>query len=434
MNHAIIIISYGSCFINALTILYVEGRDSVLPIFSYLAVDKEGKEKKGTVDSASREEASEWLKQNELIPVSLVDSLAISKDINLKFFEKKPKSRDMAVFCRQFVSILSAGVNILSTLEMLGEQTENKCLSRIIWETRTEVEKGESLAGAMRVNRNIFTDIFVTMVEAGEASGSLGISFTRMAERFEKDAALKANMKKATIYPASLAIVAVAVVAMLLIFVIPSFEDMFADMDQGLPGITVAVLSASNFLLSYWYIVAAVLALFIIFVVNIAKSRVGTQFLGRFVLRLPLFGNLVIKTACARMARTLSTLIAAGIPLIEAIDITASTMTNIHFKNALLAAKEEVAMGNNLSEPIQRSAMFPPLVHHMLKIGENTGGIEGMLNKLADYYDEEVKNVTQSLMAAMEPAIIIVMAGIVGTLVISVLLPMSAMYDALDAI
>ncbi|MCL2638864.1 MAG: type II secretion system F family protein [Oscillospiraceae bacterium] len=404
-----------------------------MPAFSYLAVDKEGKEKKGTVDSASREEAAEWLKQNELIAVTLVDSLAISKDINLKFFERKPKSRDMAVFCRQFVSILSAGVNILSTLEMLGEQTENKCLSRIIWETRTEVEKGESLAGAMRVNRNIYSDIFVTMVEAGEASGSLETSFTRMAERFEKDAALKANMKKATIYPASLAIVAIAVVAALLVFVIPSFEDMFTDLEQELPPLTVVVLEASNFVLSFWYLILAGIALLIIFVVNAAKSKAGTRLLGKFVLKLPLFGNLVTKTACARMSRTLSTLIAAGIPLIEAIDITAATMSNIHFKNALLAAKEEVAMGNNLSEPIQRSAMFPPLVHHMLKIGESTGGIEGMLNKLADYYDEEVKNVTQSLMAAMEPAIIIVMAGIVGTLIISVLLPMGAMYDALDA-
>jgi type IV pilus assembly protein PilC len=401
-------------------------------MFSYVAVDKEGKEKKGSVDSGTREEAIEWLKQNELITVSLVDSLAISKDINLKFFEKKPKARDMAVFCRQFVSILSAGVNILSTLEMLGEQTENKCLSRIIWETRTEVEKGESLAGAMRVNRNIFTEIFVTMVEAGEASGSLEISFTRMAERFEKDAALKANMKKATIYPAALAIVAVAVIAMLLIFVIPSFENMFADLETDLPGLTVAVLKASSFVLSYWYIIAAGVALAIILITNAAKSKTGNRFLGSFVLKLPLFGNLVTKTACARMSRTLSTLIASGIPLIEAIDITAATMSNIHFKNALLAAKEEVAMGNNLSEPIQRSAIFPPLVHHMLRIGENTGGIEDMLDKLADYYDEEVKNVTQALMAAMEPAIIIVMAAIVGTLVVSVLLPMTSMYNALE--
>jgi type IV pilus assembly protein PilC len=403
-----------------------------LPIYSYLAVDKEGKEKKGTVDSSSREEAAEWLKQNGLLAINLTDSLAISKDINIKLFEKKPKARDMAVFCRQFVSILSAGVNILSTLEMLGEQTDNKCLTRVIWETRTEVEKGESLAGAMRVNRNIYSDIFITMVEAGEASGSLETSFTRMAEQFEKDAALRSNMKKATIYPASLAVVAVAVVALLLIFVIPSFEEMFTDMETPLPGITVAVLEASSFLLSYWYIVAAGIGILVILIINAAKSRAGKRFLGKLVLKLPLFGNLSTKTSCARMSRTLSTLIASGIPLIEAIDITASTMTNVHFKDAILAAREEVAMGNNLSEPIQRCGMFPPLVHHMLKIGENTGGIEGMLTKLADYYDDEVKSATQALMAAMEPMIIIVMAAVVGVLVMSVLLPMGAMYDALD--
>jgi len=415
-------------------IQYREGSDSDLPLFSYLAVDKEGKEKKGTIDSGSKEEATEWLRQNELVAVTLVDSLAISKELNLKFFEKRPKAREMAVLCRQFVSILSAGVNILATLEMLAEQTENKCLARVLWETRTEVEKGESLAGAMRVNRNIYSDIFITMVEAGEASGSLETSFTRMAEQFEKDAALRANMKKATIYPASLAIVAVVVVAVLLVFVIPTFEDMFKDLDTTLPGLTIAVIGASNFMLSYWYIVLTVIALFIILVVNAAKSKVGKEFIGKITIKLPLFGNLTVKTSCARMARTLSTLIASGIPMIEAIDITAATMTNVHFKNALLAAKEEVAMGNNLSEPIQRSALFPSLVHHMLKIGESTGGIEDMLTKLADYYDEEVRNATQSLMAAMEPMIIVVMAGIVGTLVISVLLPMQEMYTALDNI
>ncbi|MCL2693731.1 MAG: type II secretion system F family protein [Oscillospiraceae bacterium] len=403
-----------------------------MPIFSYLAVDKEGKEKKGTIDSASRDEATEWLRQNGLVTVSLVDSLAISKEINLKFFERRPKPRDMAVFCRQFVSILSAGVNILSTLEMLGEQTENKCLSRVIWETRTEVEKGESLAGAMRANRNIFTDIFITMVEAGEASGSLEVSFTRMAEQFEKDAALRANMKKATIYPASLAVVAVAVIALLLVFVIPSFEEIFADLETDLPGLTIAVLAASNFMLSYGFIVFIALALSVILLVNAVKSKAGKRVIGRVVIKLPLFGNLTVKTSCARMARTLCTLIAAGIPMIEAIDITAATMTNVHFKDALLAAKEEVAMGNNLSEPIQRSALFPPLVHHMLKIGESTGGIETMLDKLADYYDEEVKNATQALMAAMEPMIIVLMAGIVGTLIVSVLMPMAEMYNALD--
>jgi type IV pilus assembly protein PilC len=400
-------------------------------MFKYVAIDKTGREKSGMHDCTSREEATEWLKQNGLIAVSLTDSFAISKELNIKFLERRPKPRDMAVFCRQFVSILAAGVNIIATLEMLGEQTENKCLARVIRETRNEVEKGESLAGAMRVNRNIYSDIFITMVEAGEASGSLETSFTRMAEQFEKDAALRANMKKATIYPASLFFVAIAVVTVLLLFVIPTFEEMFTDLETELPGLTVAVIAASNFLIRFWYIIAVAAVILGIVGTNLAKSERGRTVLGRVVLRLPLFGNLTVKTSCARFARTLSTLIASGIPLIESIDIVASTMTNVHFKNALLAAKEEVAMGNNLSEPIQRSTLFPPLVHHMLKIGENTGGIEGMLGKLADYYDDEVKNATQAMMAAMEPMIIVIMAGIVGVLVFSVLMPMAEMYNTL---
>jgi type IV pilus assembly protein PilC len=206
---------------------------------------------------------------------------------------------------------------------------------------------------------------------------------------------------------------------------------MFDEMGTSLPAITVAVVTASEFLQNYWYIVGAVAVGAVLGVRFFAATPTGKSFFGMLAMKLPLFGPLTVKTACSRMARTLSTLLAAGISMIEAIDITAETMSNVHYKEALKNAKDEVAMGNNLSEPLQRSGMFPPLVYHMLRIGEETGGIEGMLHKLADYYDEEVETATGTIMAAMEPMIIVVMALLVGTLIIAVLSPMATMYDEL---
>lgn len=403
-----------------------------MPLYSYVAVGGDGKEKKGTIDLPSREEVAVWLKQSSLTLVSLEDANAMSKDISLSFLDRKPSPRDMAVFCRQFVSIVDAGVNVRAALEMLSEQTENKKLQKAIIEAAKGVQQGEPLADAMRPNKSVFTPIFITMVEAGEASGSLNTSFTRMGDQFEKDAHIRGVVKRATTYPIVLAIVAVAVVIVMLMFIVPQFTDMFAELDTELPGLTLAVVAASDFIIARWYIVAAVVIGAVLIINVFKRSEQGQVFFGTIAMKAPLFGNLVVKTACSRMSRTLSTLIAAGLPIIDSIEITSNIMTNIHFRTALQEAKEDVSMGTPLSEPLQRCGIFPPLVYHMLKIGEETGSIEGMLEKMADYYDDEVEASTAQVMAAMEPAIIIVMALIIGTLVGAVLMPMASMYDALD--
>jgi type IV pilus assembly protein PilC len=383
------------------------------------------------MDMPNREEVMTYLKDRQMLVVSVADALAISKPLDLNVMNRKPSARDMSVFCRQFVSILNAGVSVVQTLDMLSDQTENKRLGHAISDTKMNVERGESLADAMRMNKDVFPDIFITMVGAGEQSGSLDKSFTRMAEQFEKDAKIRGMLKKATIYPAVLGIVAVGVIIIMLLFVIPTFEDMFAEMGTELPQITKIVVAASDFLAASWYIVLAVVVGAVVAIRVFAASAAGKYFFGNLARKMPLFGPLTVKTACSRMGRTLSTLLAAGISMIEAIDITSETMSNVHYKESLRKAKDEVAMGNNLSEPLQRSGMFPPLVYHMLKIGEETGGIEEMLHKLADYYEEEVESATGAIMAAMEPLIIVVMAAIVGTLVGSVLAPMASMYENL---
>jgi type IV pilus assembly protein PilC len=405
-----------------------------LASFNYVAIDAAGKEVKGNLEAPNKEAGVTSLKQKGLLIISFNAASVMTKDLNISFMEKKPKPRDMSVFCRQFVGIISAGVSIVETLDMLGEQTENPKLKKAIVETKNQVEGGESLANAMRKNKDTFTDIFITMVEAGEASGSLETSFIRMAEQFEKSAKLKATVKKATMYPMVLGIVTVLVVIMLLAFVIPAFEDMFDDLGTELPGLTQAVLNMSHSMTSLWYIYIVAVGGLVFGVIAFRKSPAGKRFFSKLGMKVPVFGKLVVKSASAQMSRTLSTLLSAGLPMIEALEITAATMKNEYFKDALMKTKEEVAMGNNLSEPLTRSKIFPPLVCHMIKIGEETGGIESMLTKLAEYYEDEVDSATQQVTAMLEPLIIVVMAGVVGTLIVAVLMPMATMYGALDSL
>lgn len=286
----------------------------------------------------------------------------------------------------------------------------------------------------MRKHTDIFGGMFITMVDAGEASGSLDVSFSRMATQYEKDAKLKGTIKRASIYPIVVCVVTIIVVCILLAFVIPQFEGMFAGMDTELPGITKFVIGASQFLRHAWYILLLLIAGVVYGIQFTKKTPQGAHFFGRVGLKAPLFGKLHVKTASARMSRTLSTLLASGISMMDALEIVAETMDNIYFREAMHKAREDVSMGNTLSESLERSKMFPPLVYHMLHIGEETGDIDGMLTRIADYYDEEVELATGQIMAAIEPMIIILLALIVGTVVFAVIMPMMSMYSALDSL
>ena len=401
--------------------------------YSYVLVDANGKKKKGYIESESRERAIEQLKKTQgMTLISVKDASALNTDIELKFLQPKPKPRDMAVFCRQFVSIVNAGVPVIQALSMLSEQTENKKLAEAVTGCRKSIERGETLATAMTEWPAIFPSMFVTMVEAGEASGSLEVSFTRMAEQFEKTAKLKATVKKATTYPIAILIISAIAVAVLLSKVVPTFAEMLEQLDTDLPGLTVFVLNASDFMQSSWYILLIAIVLLILVLRVFKSSDLGQHVFGKIALKLPLVNKLAIKTASARMARTLSTLLASGLPLMDSLDITARTMTNVYFKEELLRAREAVGMGSSLSEPLAAGGLFPPLVHHMLNIGEETGSIEGMLDKLSDYYEDEVQQATEQVMSALEPMLIVILAGIIGTIVLAVVLPMGSMYAGLD--
>ena len=402
-----------------------------MPGFSYVAVDKRGKEKRGSLEAETRERALEQLKAEGLIPVSVREQGALNKEIDFSI-GKKVKPRDLSVFCRQFVSITQAGVPMKEALQMLSEQTENKWLKRAISEVLLNVEKGNTLADSMRSQSDIFPPMLVNMVEAGEQSGSLEMAFSRMAVHFEKEAKLKATIKKATIYPIILVIAAIGVIAVMLLFVIPIFIDMFADLDIEMPAITMFVMNSSKWMTSHWYVVLAIIVGVVAAYKLIYKTTQGRLTIDRIKMKMPLFGKLTVKTACSQFARTMSTLLMSGISTIDALETTSKIVNNIHYTNAMLKAREEVMKGVPLSEPLEASGIFPPMVYHMTGIGEETGNVEEMLEKMADYYDEEVEMTTQSVLAAMEPIIILFMALIIGTLVIAVISPIASMYSGLD--
>ena len=401
-----------------------------MPGYFYIVADKSGKEKRGKMEANNKDAAKELLKKDGYVILSLEEQ---SQQIDLNVsFGKKMKPRDLSVFCRQFVSILEAGVPMKEALAMLEEQTENKKLKKSIAEVLTNIEKGNTLADAMRGESDVFPPMLINMVEAGESSGNLEMAFSRMAEQFEKEAKLKATIRKATVYPIVLIIAAIGVVAVMLLYVIPIFIDMFKEIDIEMPKFTMFVMGISEWAGTHIYIIVAVVAAVFIAYKVYYRTEGGRKNIDKIKMKMPLFGQLVVKSNCSRFARTASTLLAAGVPMIDCLDIVSRIVNNVHYSIAIQNAREEVMKGIPLSEPLRDAGIFPPMVYHMTGIGEETGNIESMLNKLADYYDEEVEITTQTILAAMEPLIIVFMAVVVGSLVIASILPIAAMYEGLD--
>lgn len=404
-----------------------------MAVYGYEVIDKSGKTSKGSVDADSIGAARAELKRQNLTVIKISEQNALTKEINIDI-GGKPTPRDLSIFCRQFVSMTRAGVSILEAMKMLCEQTENKRLKKSLEEVRVSMEKGEALAESLAKFPKIFPGIMVNMVAAGEASGSLDKSMDRVAAQLERTSKTQALVKKAMIYPIVLMVVAIAVVIVMLVFVIPQYASMFETLDTELPALTKGVLAASDFIKAWWYLLAGGVAGFVFGIRAFAGTDPGKHVFGKLAIVLPGIKDLTIKSAASSMARTMSTLMAAGVPMVEAVEIVSNTMTNIWFKEALQDAREQIGLGVPFSKPLEECGLYPPMVYHMVRIGEESGAIEDMLDKLADYYDEEVEMAVQSMMAVMEPAIIVVLAAIVSVLIASVLSPMMKMYEALDSL
>ena len=400
--------------------------------FQYTAIAPDGKKKSGKVEAKSKEVAVANLKA-EGYTVTKIDAAGAFNISSLLNFGKKVKKRDFAIFCRQFVSIVQAGVSIVDAFAMLGEQTQNAALKTAIEQTHSDISKGDTLAAAMRKRGGVFPPMLCNMVEAGEASGSLDKAFDRMAIQFEKDAKLESAVKKAMIYPIVLIVVMIGVICAMMLFVIPRFTGMFEEIGAGeLPAITKALVAISDFFVHYWWLIAIIVVAIVVGYKTFYATQNGKELVDRIKLRIPVFGQIQIKSACAKLGRTLCTLLGAGVPMVDAIDITARSMDNEMYKQAMKDAKDQVTRGVTLSRPLKTCGLFPPMVIHMISIGEETGNIESMLENVAEYYEEDVQVATESMMALMEPAIVIVMAVLVGFLVLAILTPMFSLYESLS--
>lgn len=396
--------------------------------YNYKAMDKNGKAKKGSIEAINLDKAKEKLKSEGLIVQDIKEQGAGKKGGG-----KKVKDKDLAVFCKQFSAVLNAGVTIISALEMMSEQLENKTLKRALQEAQSYVQKGGTLADAFKLNPKVFPPIMINMTAAGEMSGNLEICFDRLTTHFETANALHSKVKGAVTYPIVILIVVVAVVAVLLVGVIPQFSQMFDDLGSELPAATQMLVNLSNFLQHKWYILVIIVAAIVIGLKAFGKTEPGSLMYAKIGIKFPLFGNLTIKSAAATFSRTMATLMASGISLIDAVEQVAKMINNRIIREALLDAKAQIAKGVPLSKPLRDCGIFPPMLPQMTKIGEETGNIEDMMDKVADYYEMEVNDATDALTAAMEPLIIVIMGVVVGGIVMAIYSPMLSMYDAVDS-
>ena len=394
--------------------------------YNYKAMDKNGKAKKGSIEAINLDKAKEKLKSEGLIVQDIKEQGAGKKGGGKKV-------KDLAVFCKQFSAVLNAGVTIISALEMMSEQLENKTLKRALQEAQSYVQKGGTLADAFKLNPKVFPPIMINMTAAGEMSGNLEICFDRLTTHFETANALHSKVKGAVTYPIVILIVVAAVVAVLLVGVIPQFSQMFDDLGSELPAATQMLVNLSNFLQHKWYILVIIVAAIVFGLKAFGKTEPGSLMYAKIGIKFPLFGNLTIKSAAATFSRTMATLMASGISLIDAVEQVAKMINNRIIREALLDAKTQIAKGVPLSKPLRDCGIFPPMLPQMTKIGEETGNIEDMMDKVADYYEMEVNDATDALTAAMEPLIIVIMGVVVGGIVMAIYSPMLSMYDAIDS-
>lgn len=397
--------------------------------FKYRITDRYGKDKKGTVEANSEEAAAAKLKGDGAIVHFIKETKSVDDAAWNITIGNPVKLKDITLFCRQFYSILNAGVTVVDGLKMLEDSTENKTLRKSIYNVQVNVEKGETLANAMALEGKVFPDLLINMVAAGEATGNLSVAFERICTQFEKDQKLRSILVGAMIYPVVVLVVAVIVVIVLMVVVIPQFQQVFDMMGEQLPLPTRIVIGVSEFMKSNLVWVIGGIIGFVGLIIYAKNTETGKQITSRMCLKIPIVKDFSIKNASAKFSMTMSTLVMSGVPLVEALGIVANVVENRVVRKVLNDSREEVMQGIPMSEPIEASEVFPQMVYHMLRIGEETGNTEAMLDKVAEYYEQEVEAATKNLTTAMEPAVIILLAVVVGGVVGAIVMPMMQIYS-----
>jgi type IV pilus assembly protein PilC len=393
-----------------------------MPVFKYAGRNRAGAELKGEIEAADQNAAAAQLRRQGVLGATVKPK---SKDLEFKIPGLRPGvgEKNLVTFTRQFATMIDAGLPLVQCLEILGSQTENKTFAGVINKVRTDVEGGSTFAEALRKHPKVFPELYVNMVAAGEAGGILDTILNRLAAYIEKSMALKKKVKGAMVYPSVVVTVAVGVVILMLIFVIPTFEKMFKDFGGSLPGITQSVIDLSTFLQKYWWLLLGGLVALFVGLKRYRASKGGMRQTDGMALKLPVIGPLVRKVAVAKFTRTLGTLISSGVPILDGLDIVARTAGNKIIEEAILKTRQGISEGKTIAEPLQQTKVFPPMVVQMIGVGESAGALDTMLNKIADFYDDEVDAAVSALSSLLEPFIMVFLGISLGYIVIAMYLP-----------
>jgi type IV pilus assembly protein PilC len=395
----------------------------VATVFQWSGKTTRGVVESGEMAAGTKEEVIAQLRRRN-ITATLVTEKAKKKGLGNITFGGGVKDKDIVVFTRQFATMIDAGLPLVQALDILSAQVENKMLSKTLQQVKTDVESGATYADALKKHPRIFTELYVNMVAAGEAGGILDTILNRLATYIEKAMKLKKKVKGAMVYPAVVTTVAVLVIAIIMIFVIPTFAKMFTTLGGTLPMPTQIVINLSDFMagIGGLMVLLAIVGV-VIFITQVRRTEKGKHVIDRLLLKLPIFGSLLNKVAVAKFTRTLGTLVSSGVPILDGLEITAKTSGNKVIEYAIMDVRKGVVSGKTLAEPITKAKVFPPMVTHMIAVGESTGALDAMLSKIADFYDDEVDAAVSNLTAMMEPLLMVFLGGAVGFIVVSMYLP-----------
>ena len=401
-----------------------------MPVYKWVAETKKGKILKGELEAADERIAQLQLKRRSL---TIKKIKAKPKDLfeNVAFFQPKITAKDVVIFTRQFSTMIDAGLPLVQGLTILSEQTENKTFQNVLKRVTKDVEGGASLAEALKKHPKVFDGLYVNLVAAGEIGGILDTILQRLAAYIEKAEKLKTRIKGAMTYPIIVVAIAVLVIAVILIFVIPVFQEMFSSFGKALPVPTQIVVNMSEFLKGNIHYVIGAFIVFVFVFKKYRNTKKGRKQTDALALKLPVFGNLLKKTAVARFTRTLGTMISSGVPILDALEIVAKTSGNVILEEIIFEVRSSIAEGQTIAEPLSEADIFPRMVVQMISVGEATGALDTMLNKIADFYDDEVDAAVEALTSMLEPLLMVFLGGSIGGLVIAMYLPIFQMAAAM---
>jgi len=402
-----------------------------MPLYLWKGINQKGKKQKGEIEAKDIPSAQQLIKRQNLTSVTVKPK---PKDIfeNVAFLQPKVKTKDLILFTRQFSTMIDAGLPLMQGLEILASQCENPTFKKILTQIKNDVEGGSTFSDSLQKHPKVYDKLYCNLVAAGELGGILDTILQRLAAYIEKNAKLLAKVKGAMVYPTVVAVIAVVVVLVMLIFVIPVFSEMFESFGGELPGLTQMVMDMSTFLRRHWWKLGLGAGALGYVFARFKKTERGEYLWDRFMLNVPVIGTLLRKVAVAKFTRTLGTMLSSGVPILDGLDVVAKTAGNRIVEAAINETRTSISEGKNIAEPMMESGVFPPMVCQMIAVGESTGALDAMLGKIADFYEEEVDQAVETLTSMIEPLMMVVLGGTVGTMLIAMYLPIFKIAGAIE--